>query len=555
MTRRYKLYWILILIFGICIILKDKLDLRETLTTSKPLTPNEYSLYLAGTYAKKTSDFDAATNFFDKLEKLDSSPEIKKSEYILAIIEGDFKRAAEVAPEKENTANFVKVAMSVKEGNFDQARKDLNKVQESKQEILKHLLSAWVYAGQNNKTAAYNALGKINSKGLTSLINQNKLYLAINLKDEKTINELLPKFQKENISIRAAQLLVQYYCQQAKFEEAQKVVNEKIIDESMASLLNSYIQNYKAGDSNIFSNVNDGFSEAFSNFALLIFNPANWELSMFFTQLSLYLTPDHEFSKVLLAEVWEARNVIDKANAIYLSIPKTSYLYPSTQLKYANNLYKTGDKEKGIKIFKRIISKYPFYMTAYMYLGEKYIEQANYKKALEIFSSAEKQIKDNKKATDWKIYYYLALCNDKLGKFDKVEDLLATALVLSPNNPVVQNYLGYFWIDHDKNQDNALKMIEQAVISNPLDIDYIDSFAWALYKMGKQKEAIRLLELCVSRNATHAPIRIHLGEAYYDQGKFRDARYQWEVAELFNKGLSDIEKEDLKEKLKSVEGK
>ena len=106
----------------------------------------------------------------------------------------------------------------------------------------------------------------------------------------------------------------------------------------------------------------------------------------------------------------------------------------------------------------------------------------------------------------------------------------------SPKNPVVLNYLGYFWIENGKNVTKALDMIKTALTMSPTNVEFWDSYGWALYKMGELEKAREILEVAVMRKASHPEIRDHLGDVYAALGRKKDAIYNWKKA-LFYKDI------------------
>ncbi len=61
---------------------------------------------------------------------------------------------------------------------------------------------------------------------------------------------------------------------------------------------------------------------------------------------------------------------------------------------------------------------------------------------------------------------------------------LKRALVLAPNEPTLLNYLGYSWVDQNRNIPEALAMLEKAHTLKPTDGYIADSVGWAYYKLG-----------------------------------------------------------------------
>jgi Flp pilus assembly protein TadD len=50
---------------------------------------------------------------------------------------------------------------------------------------------------------------------------------------------------------------------------------------------------------------------------------------------------------------------------------------------------------------------------------------------------------------------------------------------------------------------------------------------WALYRQGRFETAVAILEDAVTKEPANAEINDHLGDAYWQVGRTREARWQW----------------------------
>ena len=71
--------------------------------------------------------------------------------------------------------------------------------------------------------------------------------------------------------------------------------------------------------------------------------------------------------------------------------------------------------------------------------------------------------------------------------------------------------LAWFLIDKDRNVDEGMELIDKALKVSPNNFYFLDCKGWGLYKQGKNKEALELLEksrdLCpFYRNLIHLHI-------------------------------------------------
>ncbi|MDX2038905.1 MAG: tetratricopeptide repeat protein [Isosphaeraceae bacterium] len=150
----------------------------------------------------------------------------------------------------------------------------------------------------------------------------------------------------------------------------------------------------------------------------------------------------------------------------------------------------------------------------------------------------------------------LSIVYSNQGDFAKAEAELEILLAKNPDEPGVNNDLGYLYADQGKNLEKAEAMIRKAVEEDPENSSYLDSLAWVLYKRGKKAEALPLLEKAVKNLTTDdATIHDHLGQVYFDLGEREKARASWREAERIAASAKPPDKrlEDIRKRLASLE--
>ncbi|MGZ5924231.1 MAG: tetratricopeptide repeat protein, partial [Rhizomicrobium sp.] len=110
---------------------------------------------------------------------------------------------------------------------------------------------------------------------------------------------------------------------------------------------------------------------------------------------------------------------------------------------------------------------------------------------------------------------------------------LKKALQLAPDEPAVLNYLGYSYVDQNRNIPEALAMLEKAHALKPTDGYIADSVGWAYFKLGRYADAARTLENAVELIPGDPTINDHLGDAYWRVGRKVEAKFQWSHALSF----------------------
>lgn len=118
------------------------------------------------------------------------------------------------------------------------------------------------------------------------------------------------------------------------------------------------------------------------------------------------------------------------------------------------------------------------------------------------------------------------------GDIPKGQAILEDVLKEAPDDPSVNNDLGYLYADQGQQLDRAEKMIKKALDSDPDNGAYLDSMGWVLFKQGKFAEAVPFLEKAVKQSAGAGDETLwdHLGDAYSHSQQPAKALESWKKA-------------------------
>ncbi len=135
------------------------------------------------------------------------------------------------------------------------------------------------------------------------------------------------------------------------------------------------------------------------------------------------------------------------------------------------------------------------------------------------------------------------------GNFARGEAELEILLQKFPEDPGVNNDLGYLYADQGKNLERAEIMIRKAVEEEPENAAYLDSLGWVLFKRGKMKEAVEPLEKAAKSERVDTTICEHLGDVLFRLQEYGRAKEFWTRAEGYatkaqppDKRLAEIKK-------------
>lgn len=277
-----------------------------------------------------------------------------------------------------------------------------------------------------------------------------------------------------------------------------------------------------------------GAAELFHSIGVALAREGTGDIAAVFLQLGMYLDPSADVIDLVYAQLLDAADQHELANAIYDKLPANSPLKPMAVVRVAENLDALGDQDEALRRLGNIVTTNPGDLEALSVLGDlqrgakKYVESAEtYSKAL--------AVSGGESPTDWRFYYVRGISYERAKEWPKAEADFKKALQLNPNQPQVLNYLGYSWVDQGINLLPALEMIERAVAAAPNDGYIIDSLGWAYYRLGRYEEAVVELERAVQLRSTDPEINDHLGDAYWQAGRKLEARFQWNIAASVDK--------------------
>ena len=110
----------------------------------------------------------------------------------------------------------------------------------------------------------------------------------------------------------------------------------------------------------------------------------------------------------------------------------------------------------------------------------------------------------------------MALVAERCGKIKEAEELVSELLKKNPDDPMLQNFLGYLWTDRDTNLPEAAKLLSSALEKIPDSAAINDSMAWLRYRQKDFPAARKYIELALKYSGVvpDAVIAAHAGYIY-----------------------------------------
>ncbi len=288
------------------------------------------------------------------------------------------------------------------------------------------------------------------------------------------------------------------------------------------------------------ANAKEGLAELYFTTASILFGEEATQDTFLYLRMALELKPNLPPAQLMLANLYEQVEDYKQAIATYDGIPEGSVFYRRAQVRKALNYEALGQKDKAIALLDVLAAKYPNESIALITKGDMERDAKNYSAAADTYGQAIART-EPLQAGDWPLLYARGISYERAGDWDKAEADFKRALVLSPDQPDVLNYLAYSWMTMGKNLAQARDYLENASAQRPDDAHIIDSVGWAYYLAGDFKTAVDKFERAVELMPDDVTVNEHLGDAYWRIGRTTEARYQWERVLTFkpDKDIAD----------------
>lgn len=523
-----------------------------------------YGAYVAGRVAHLRKDFNAAADYYIQALKVDpDNPELISRVYLILTSKGRVSEAAQYAElslkngDKNNFIHIIITADKIKKGQYKEANNIINGIDGTiYKEFITPLISAWTYAGLNDKGKALKAMDPIGKEpSFRALYNFHMGMLNDYFGDNNAAQkyyEVIVNEESLEMSFRALQVITNFYIRSNQKDKALALVNkysdERVLADMMEQLKNKIKDADPEDTPKIINSANIGVSEALFNIAATLRQgTAGIDLAHMFISLSIYENPNYDLAMLLLADILETREMYLEANNVYDRIGEDSEAYNTAQLKKANNLVMMEDY-KGAELLMKALTLDKGNYQLYLDLGDVLRVSGKPKEAITYYKDAIKSL-PRVENQHWVLFYALGISYEQNDEWDKAEKAFLRALDLSQNHYMVLNYLGYSWLKEGKNTDLAFGMIVDAYNQAPHDGNINDSLGWAFYRMGMYDQAVTYLEKAAEIEPANALISDHLGDAYWMDGRKNEAKFQWQHALTMKDRSNELDTEAVKEKL------
>jgi len=503
-----------------------------------------YGSFLAARHARELNDNTAAANYYMRALKEDADNAMLAQGAFLALLaDGRVAEAVALTPalRSHNPADYLprmtQAAAQMLARDYDGVLKLVaDGPSGGIHAAFNPLLAAFAHAGKNEGDAALAQLQKLERHPLLAGVHAHLKPLLLDLLNRPEDADAAYRDAIEGRD-RAGTRLVEAYARflerQNRRDDARQLIAEQLEQNPDNPVLMHAARRLEANSSQpaepLLGNAVDGLAEAMFASASAMGRSDGGELAEVHLQLALFLRPDLDEARMLLGDIYESRERWEEALTMYSKVSAASAYAESAQLRSAWSINELGRTDEAIRILRNMAKADPKSPRPLLTLADLYRSAERWSDAVKEYTAALERIPKHE-ARHWPIFFGRGVSHERSKNWDKAEADMLKALELQPDQPLVLNYLGYSWVDMNRNLERGTKMIERAVALRPNDGAIVDSLGWALYRQGRYDEAVVQLERAVELKGGDPVITDHLGDAYWKVGRREEARFQWRRA-------------------------
>lgn len=519
--------------------------------------------YLAANVAKGVNDPDGASAFYRSALALDpANTVIIEQAFQTEATEGHWERAVPLARqliEKDANNRMAHLLLGLdafKNRDYRRSDEEFKKASDGPiGELTSALARAWTAAAEGNGARALKLLEMPKQAEWAQFyLNYHKALIADVLGRSKEAEAAFAhSMSQDATTLRIALAYARHAARDGNYKLAEQILDQQTErTQAEPHVLVRELRDRIGPGKKVDLLVNtpaEGMAEVFYGLGEALTSEGGLSMGILYLQLALYAKPNHAFALAALASAYETGQRYKDAIDAYSRIPPGSALQSAIDIRKAFDLNSIEKVDDAKVILDRLVKENPTDLKPLDALGNILRARKRYAEAADVYTQAIKLI-PNPDKRHWSIFYSRGTCYERLKNWPAAEADLKKALELYPDQPLALNYLGYSWVDQNRNLKEGMSLIEKAVALKPDDGYIVDSLGWAHYKLGNYAEAVRFLERAVELKPQDPVLNDHLGDALWRVGREREAKFQWDQSLTLDPEPEEVEK--IKKKL--IEG-
>jgi tetratricopeptide (TPR) repeat protein len=518
----------------------------RALTSSRALDPDggdsAAGNYLAGRFALNQGDLRAAADSFERALSADPSNfDLRREIFLLNLASGEIDQAlagaddlAALDPDTDEV-DLVLALRDAKAGRFHAARQSLGRISaRGLTGLAVPLLEAWTRYGAGDLEEALRRLRADRGEEAMGSLRRYHEALILSLSGRAVEGrDLLRRIvePEQAAPVRIVQALAALEVETGDRAAALELLRGQVQRAGGEGALGEILDAYERGEPPPLPvrDATSGMADALLGVAEALSQQRAGAQALLFARLAAYLAPDRGDVWMVIGRVEQSQGNSAEAIRAYSAVSAASPWSWSARLARAEAMAAAEREGEAAALLRQMAAERPARTDALRDLGDLHRRAERYAEAGQAYAEAIGRLR-TVEPEDWRLFYAHGIALERLKRWPEAEASLSRALELSPDQPLVLNYLGYSWVDQGQNLDRAKEMLHRAVELRSQDGFIVDSLGWAYFRLGEFAEAVTQLERAVELEPGDPVINDHLGDAYWRVGRHREARFQWQRA-------------------------
>jgi len=507
--------------------------------------------YLAASYANIRNDFVAASKYYSAAMLADeSSGRLKQNAMVAFVDSGEIDAALEIArqlragDEQNVYADMLVSVDLVLHDDYAGALAIFPAQDSGISPMLWGLANGWLLLGSGDTPAALAAFDDLGQNQTIATYGQYHKALALAYVGAfDQAEHILAADGKTPLHLNIGSVIAraQILAELGQIDAALGVVNGASARGFNDIGLTNLRRDLESGKPVHFTQVTGpayGISEALTTMAEAFGRDNPSRLALYYARLAERLRPSNVDAILSAAGILEKSGQFALAEAAYGRVPEGATMYKSANIGRAEVQRQSGDLAGATATLADLAAKFPQDVNVQNALGDIYRGANDYTNAIEAYNRTI-SLQDNPGRSFWVVYYARGISYERTGNWLAAEADFRRALELSPGEARVLNYIGYYYLEQNKNLEEAQRMIETAAAKMPNSGYIIDSLGWMYYRLGQFEQAVAPMERAVLLMPSDPVITDHYGDVLWMVGRKREARFQWWRSLSFNPAPSD----------------
>lgn len=492
-----------------------------------------YGLYLAGRSALANGDGSRGAAYLAEVARLTpEQPSVRQQTFMAALISGDLDDAARTAPAGEGVSpvigeagRLVSVVQTFAGGNAREALASLKANPIQPPHVLgATLITPWIAAEAGDWDLAL----ADPADASRAEVGQLQRYNQAQLLEIRRRHDQADAAYKALVDLAPAQTIfrVEYgaFLERRGRREDALALYRAAPGTGAQTIFAPVIARAQArGRPPKVTTIREGAAEALNNTAAVLAGGGLGEFAAVYIRMALSVAPSDGLRMKLGEALVDAR-LPAAARAAYAQVSDDDPLIFAIARTQIGLSYAQDDKfEEALVEYQKALAAIPDNPGLAQQVAGMLLQLQRFDESLAILNSPILARAGQGAET----HFLRGATYESMGRNPEAEAELWAALQMQPNNPTILNYLGYLWVDGGTRVAEGAAMIARAHAAAPNDGNIQDSLGWAQFRQGQYEIAVATLEEAVAKEPANAEINDHLGDAYWQVGRQREAGFQW----------------------------